>query len=229
MSEINVKFPSTPHFAISVTQDIRNDKVLDDDMQNDALTKELIIEEKIDGANLGISFDSEGNIILQNRGSILNPPFSGQWKPLDNWLKSRLDKLFDVLTDRYILFGEWCYAKHSIHYTSLPDYFLAFDIYDKNLKKFIDFDRRQELTKSMDILSVPLLGKGFFRLNELPSFIKKSLYSDSISEGVYVRASDSYQTFFRAKIVRNDFTQNIALHWSARSIIKNSLLINKCN
>ncbi len=229
MSEINVKFPSTPHFSISVTQDIRNDKVLDDDIQNDALTKELIIEEKIDGANLGISFDCEGDVILQNRGSILYPPFSGQWKHLDKWLKLRLDKLFDVLTDRYILFGEWCYAKHSIHYTSLPDYFLAFDIFDKKLKKFITFDKREKLTKAMGVFSVPLLGKGFFCLNELPNFIKKSLYSDSISEGVYVRASDTYQTFFRAKIVRSDFTQNIDLHWSARSIIKNSLLINKCN
>ncbi len=229
MSEINVKFPSTPHFSISITQDIRDDKVLDDDIQNDALTNELIIEEKIDGANLGISFDFEGDIILQNRGSILYSPFTGQWKHLDKWLKSRLEKLFDTLTDRYILFGEWCYAKHSIHYTSLPDYFLAFDIYDKKLKRFIGFDEREKLTKTMGILSVPLLGKGFFCLNELPKFIKKSLYSDSISEGVYVRASDTCQTFFRAKIVRSDFTQNIAQHWSARSIIKNSLLINKCS
>ena len=30
-----------------------------------------------------------------------------------------------------MLFGEWLFAKHSKHYTSLPAYFIAFDIYDK--------------------------------------------------------------------------------------------------
>lgn len=33
--------------------------------------------------------------------------------------------------NRHILFGEWLFAKHSKHYTSLPAYFIAFDIYDK--------------------------------------------------------------------------------------------------
>ena len=33
--------------------------------------------------------------------------------------------------ERHVLFGEWLFAKHSKHYTSLPAYFIAFDIYDK--------------------------------------------------------------------------------------------------
>src|SRR5205807_2014548 len=33
-----------------------------------------------------------------------------------------------ALTDRYILYGEWLYAKHTVFYTDLPHYFLEFDI-----------------------------------------------------------------------------------------------------
>ena len=38
---------------------------------------------------------------------------------------------------RNILYGEWVYAKHSIHYTALPGYFIAFDIWDKQTKTFM--------------------------------------------------------------------------------------------
>ena len=30
---------------------------------------------------------------------------------------------------RYILFGEWLFARHTIHYRELPHYFFEFDIY----------------------------------------------------------------------------------------------------
>ena len=33
----------------------------------------MTIEEKVDGANLGVSFDSHGNLIAQNRGNVLEP------------------------------------------------------------------------------------------------------------------------------------------------------------
>lgn len=38
------------------------------------LRHELVVEEKIDGANLGISFDNSGNFQAQNRGSYLQFP-----------------------------------------------------------------------------------------------------------------------------------------------------------
>lgn len=30
-----------------------------------------------------------------------------------------------------VLFGEWLWARHSVAYTKLPAYFVAFDIYNK--------------------------------------------------------------------------------------------------
>ncbi len=49
------KFPSTPHLATLPGVDIRGDKVLSGSERDEFLRHDLIVEEKADGANLGIS------------------------------------------------------------------------------------------------------------------------------------------------------------------------------
>ena len=125
------KFPSTPHLALLGEVTLRDDKVMSESERDEFLRHEVVVEEKVDGANLGISFDDSGNIRAQNRGAYLQFPYLGQWKKLSSWLALKTDELFEQLIDRYILFGEWCYAQHSVVYDRLTDWFLGFDIYDK--------------------------------------------------------------------------------------------------
>ena len=40
----------------------------------------------------------------------------------------------------FILFGEWVYARHSVHYRRLPHYFFEFDIYDKRSQEFLSLE-----------------------------------------------------------------------------------------
>ena len=56
------KFPSTPHLALLGEVAVRDDKVMSKFERDEFLTHELVVEEKVDGANLGISFDESGNI-----------------------------------------------------------------------------------------------------------------------------------------------------------------------
>jgi len=93
------KFPSTPHLATMPGIDIRGDKVLTESERDEFLTHELIVEEKVDGANLGLSFDAEGNIRAQNRGAYLHLPGTGQWEKLGEWLARHTDMLFEYLSD----------------------------------------------------------------------------------------------------------------------------------
>lgn len=60
------KFPSTPHLATPAGVEVRNDKVLSESERNEFLQQDIVVEEKVDGANLGISFEAEGNIRAQN-------------------------------------------------------------------------------------------------------------------------------------------------------------------
>ena len=65
------KFPSTPHLAVLLGVDVRGDKVMSEKERDEFLRHEITVEEKIDGANLGISFDGGGSLLLQNRGGIV--------------------------------------------------------------------------------------------------------------------------------------------------------------
>ena len=112
-----VKFPTTPHLLWLSTTPARADKVFARHEAESFLRLPVIVEEKVDGANLGISFDAHGNLLAQNRGNLLKRGIKDQFAPLWAWLSERETRLFDALEDRFILFGEWCYARHSIHYT----------------------------------------------------------------------------------------------------------------
>jgi len=216
VSKTFYKFPSTPHLAVLGDMDIREDKVMSDEDRNAFLENELVVEEKVDGANLGISFDHSANIMVQNRGTLLHKPFLGQWQKLFHWLSPKIDSFFDVMEDRYILFGEWCYAKHSISYERLPDWLLGFDIYDKKQRRFFSCPRRDDLFCQLDIVPIPVLGSGCFSLEKLKGFLTKSSLGTKSSEGIYLRVDSANWLVHRAKLVRPEFVQTIGEHWSKK-------------
>lgn len=217
------KFPSTPHLALLGDIEVRGDKVMSESDRNDFLRHEVVVEEKVDGANLGISFDAEGNIRAQNRGAYLHLPSSGQWKKLAEWLAPRTDELFEQLTDRYILFGEWCYAQHSVVYDRLPDWFLGFDIYDKSTARFFSCTRREEIFEAIGISKVPKIGRGHFTFTELSELLSQSQLSDKPAEGLYLRFDQGDWLVQRAKLVRPAFIQLVERHWSRSGIKVNRL------
>jgi len=191
--------------------------------RDDFLRQKLIVEEKVDGANLGISFDAEGNIRAQNRGTYLHLPSTGQWKKLAEWLTPRTDALFEQLTDRYILFGEWCYAQHSVVYDRLPDWFLGFDIYDKSTARFFSCAHRDKIFRAIGISQVPKVGFVHFTLAELGELLSQSKLTDNAAEGLYLRFDKGDWLVQRAKLVRPAFIQSVAQHWSRSGIRPNRL------
>lgn len=225
MKEDFFKFPSTPHLATLPGVDIRGDKVLTESERDEFLRHELIVEEKMDGANLGVSFDAEGSIRAQNRGAFLRLPGSGQWKKLGEWLAIHADVLLENLSDRYILFGEWCYAQHSILYDRLPDWFLGFDIYDWEARHFLSSERRSRLLEKMHISEVPSIARGRFSYPELKKLLAQSMLADRPVEGLYLRFDEGGWLGQRAKLVRPAFIQAVEQHWSRSAIRPNRLAV----
>ncbi len=217
------KYPSTSHLTVLEDMSVRGDKVMSKSERDEFLQHELIIEEKVDGANLGISFDSDGNIRAQNRGDYLRLPGSGQWKSLAGWLAPRTETFFDIISERYILFGEWCYAQHSVKYDWLPDWFLGFDVYDKQTDNFLAVNRRDELLREIGVEHVPLLARGRFTLDEIKLLLAKSKLGDQPAEGICIRYESDNWLVKRAKLVRPSFIQEIDQHWSRSGIRKNRL------
>ena len=220
------RFPHTPHLIWLGELLPRDDKVLSLSEVRLVLEQTLSIEEKVDGANFGISFDLDGNLKIQNRGSYLSLPYGGQFAKIDQWTSPRTDMLFDVLGERLILFGEWCFARHSLKYQKLPDWLLGFDIYDRKEKRFFCTKRRDALFEQLDIFSVAHIDSGKFTIPELKALLErtKSAYRDGPIEGFYIRVDDVEWTIARAKLVRPEFTQSIGAHWRHRNIERNSLM-----
>jgi len=217
------KFPSTPHLAVLGDIDLRGDKVMSELEMNSFLAHDVTVEEKIDGANLGISFDSEGNIKLQNRGAYLSFPPAGQWKKIVEWIAPKLDIFFEYLLDEYILFGEWCYARHSVLYDSLPDWFLCFDIFDTINRRFLSCKKRDAFFSKLNVAQVPKVAHGRFTLDELTNLLSQSQVSSQSAEGLYLRIDQGDWLLQRAKLVRPTFIQSISLHWQKSKMQLNHL------
>ena len=187
------------------------------------LAHKIIVEEKVDGANLGISFDSKAEIVLQNRGSCIALPGVGQWKHLEPWVALRKDVLFDVLEDKLVLFGEWCYAKHSVFYDNLPDWFLGFDIFDKLSQRFYSLKRRNDVLSALTISPVPIISIGKFTLEEIVNMIGESRLGSSEMEGVFLRYDTGKWCDNRAKLVHPCFMEGIEEHWGKRTFTPNKI------
>lgn len=217
------RFPHTPHLIWLGEGEPRDDKVLSEDESQAMLDGPVVVEEKLDGANIGFSHGPEG-IRVQNRGSYLHRPFRGQFTRLDAWMALHQEG-FRVLPPHCMLFGEWCAACHSLEYSRLSDWFNAFDIYDLEHQAFMSTARRDELCHRMGIETVPQLVEGNFTIAELKGMLAKaeSACRPGGPEGLVIRKERNGWLELRAKLVQPGFLQSIGEHWSRREIRWNRL------
>lgn len=223
------RFPHTPHIAWLGEGMPRDDKVLSDSEIADILAQPLSIEEKLDGANLGISMRDNGELRGQNRGQYLLEPFAGQFSRLNSWLAQHHYALTDHLQSDWILFGEWCAARHSLDYDNLPDWFVVFDVYDRREQKFWSCERRNALAEKIGLAVVPTLHQGKMTLDALKELLNSasSHYRQGTPEGIVMRHDSTDWCEARAKLVRADFAQSIEEHWRSRAIEWNEVHIPK--
>jgi len=222
------RFPHTPHLAWLGEAAPRDDKVLSSAEARDLLADSVVVEEKLDGANLGFSLASDGGLLAQNRGQYLIEPHAGQFARLPAWLALHGEALRSVLAPNIIVFGEWCAARHSLDYVALPDWFLLFDVYDRVAGRFWCSARRDVLAVSGGLATVPQVGRGLYTVAVLKELVATcaSHYRQGPLEGVVVRRESAQWCEARAKLVRADFTQAIETHWRKRAIEWNRVIAN---
>jgi ATP-dependent RNA circularization protein (DNA/RNA ligase family) len=192
--------------------------------RNEFLSGEVIVEEKVDGANIGIS-SIRGDLAVQNRGEYITRPAHPQFSALWPWLDVHRQMLRELLGHKLVLFGEWCFAVHTLRYDALPDWFLGFDIYERGPDKFWSAERRNALLIRGGISAVGEISRGRYTLRQLADLASStwSRYSRASVEGIYLRRDSGPWLKSRAKIVRTEFAQSIDEHWSARAIQHNHL------
>lgn len=159
-----------------------------------------------------------------------------QYDLFKQWTTVKRDVLEERFGERFILYGEWMYAKHSIYYHELPHYFFELDIYDKDVAVFLTFERRMELLDGSGIETVPIVHRGTLRRLELEDLIQASAFGaefdnpltgrqDDLAEGLYLRTENETQVTGRAKFVRPEFIEKIkqSPHWQQQVMTQNEL------
>lgn len=237
MEEI-IKYPRTRHIEGSRMQ------AGDEDLKNVPFSeikgRFVVLEEKVDGANCGISFDKDSRLMLQSRGHYLNGGYGEkQFDLFKMWASCRQMDLFRLLGTRYIMYGEWLYAKHTVFYDRLTHYFMEFDIYDKEKKAFLSTaGRRKMLSEFPFIISVLVLYEGSLeRKEQLVSFLGNSHFKSQdyqealekqcrdaglsydlarrqtddtmLMEGIYIKVEEGDYVADRLKYVRSSFLNTI--------------------
>jgi len=200
---------------------------------------DLITEEKLDGANCGISFSGDLDLMVQSRGHLLmGGAREAQFGPLKAWAAWLEGELLDILEDRYVMYGEWMFARHTLFYDQLPHLFFEFDIYDKREDRFLSTPARRDLLSGSRIISVPVLSEAWPGSDrEINGLIRPSLYrsegwrdalaeaaeracvdperalretgASDLSEGLYLKVERGGKTIARYKMVRDGFVQTI--------------------
>ena len=171
-----LKFPRTPHLEGSRLQ--KGDEDCSQVSYAELAGKYIVVEEKLDGANSGVRFNSDANLLLQSRGHYLvGGGREKHFNLLKSWTSAHEERLFDRLGSRYVMYGEWMHSKHTVYYDRLPHYFLEFDLFDTEAGVFLSTEARRQILEGSPVVSVPVLYAGIApkRLSDLVAMVRPSL------------------------------------------------------
>lgn len=179
---------------------------------------EIIIQEKIDGSNAAIRYDSENDcVVAQSRKQILS--ISNNLRGMYEWSQTLdKDRVREVLGDNLCLFGEWL-CPHTVKY---PDekynQFYAYDIYDTDAEKYLPQDIVEEKARELGLNFVPVFYKGEFQSWEhCLSFVGKTEMNGEMGEGIVIKNQTKLndpnsRTPFYIKIVSERFQETHEHH-----------------
>lgn len=226
--EILPAFPSTPHLPHKPNTDrldsIASVKSLDILRSTDLC---VTIEEKLDGASCGMTL-YKGGPLIRSRDHILRKGYfkdtaaKMQFASVFTWWYENKDK-FEALAP-FSVYGEWLVAKHGISYDRLPAWFVAYDLYDSENRRWIPSVSARSWLSLAGFQIPKLMHQGWFE-GDFESVERManetSAYCDSKAEGVYVKVADDWAIRHRFKMVREDYVRGA--FWDPDKMSKNAL------
>jgi len=206
-----VKYPRTYHLSDSPNLENDDRQHQDESFFNN---KHVVASLKMDGEGTSLYDDY---IHARSIDSIHHPSQS--------WVKALHGKIKHDIPPGYRICGENMYAKHSIHYHNLEDYFYAFSIWD-NMNLCIPIEDTCEYCSLFGIKHVPIFYRGLWDRQAIhQAFLDYESKDDK--EGYVIRIADGfYYKDFRkctAKWVRKGHVRTTKF-WRTQPVIPNEII-----
>lgn len=191
----------------------RDDLVLDEGSLRALLAQPVVVEEKLDGANVMLWVEDDV-VHAATRGGPGARDRSGQLGPLRAWVAERAPSLRGLLTNGWILYGEWMWLRHSVRYDALPELLIGLDLCSPDTG-FASLVERDRTLARAGLVPPPRLFDGVLRTRRrLDELLATSRYGDDRAEGLIVRPVDATRAGVRlAKVVAPAFVGRTDESW----------------
>lgn len=183
------------------------------------LDQDLVLTEKMDGSN--VCLEHSAVFARSHSGAPKHPSFDA--------LKQLHGTVRHLIPEEVQVFGEWCYAQHSIAYDRLPGYLLVFGVHHRDL--WCSWEEVRMWAEELGVPTVPELMTGAFSTTKDLQGVVEGLAGQPSKcggerEGVVVRRAGTFWDhdfpLALAKHVRANHVQTDD-HWSSQVIVKNGL------
>lgn len=204
-------YPRIPHLVGG--RGSRDDGVLGTAEALEILSREAVVEEKLDGANVML-WSVDGRVECSLRSGPGGRDRAGQLGPLRAWIGERYVTLLDLLHPGRILYAEWLLIRHTIAYDALPSYLIGLDLSEHG-SGFVDTDERDRLLDRAEIVGPPRLLRGIPEsVSALEALMGRSAFGSEKMEGVVVRPLGGAVRV--AKLLRPGFRPIPDQQWQGR-------------
>lgn len=216
------KFPRIPHLPWS-PGGTRDDRRLES--TDDFLGNRIVVTEKLDGSNVCLTRDA-----IYSR-SHSGPPIHISF----NLAKKLHAEIRLLIPENISVFGEWCYAIHSIEYVELPGPypFFMFGYRMEDSGWWSTWEEMEELAEKLNVNTVPMLFDGVV-MDSFQEFSEslargKSIYGNEDREGIVIWPSagmgnDEDFSQQMAKWVKEGHPKDPDEHWLYKPIRRQGII-----
>jgi len=169
----------------------------------------IIIQEKIDGANASFQYDiNEQKLICFSRNKVLSQ--SNTLRGYYEWVQTLdKDKFHEILGDNLRVFGEWL-VKHTVEYPKeCYEKFYCFDIFDTETKSYLKQSEVENIAEKLGINYVPVFFEGEFTCwEDYEQLVGQTKLGGEVGEGIVIKNLDSLNgNILYTKIVDERFRE----------------------
>lgn len=216
-----VKYPSTSYLSFSeniIAKRVTSNPIADN---NNFVGFPIVITMKMDGSN----------VVMTDHHVAARNGYDARHKSFD-YIKAIHASIKHLIPENIQVFGEWLYAKHSIHYSEdvpLKSYLQIFGVYDNQKRLFLGWGSVESYAKLLGYPTTPYIDIMTFSDKYVFAATVTQIAKENISqgnEGVVVRSVypfhySQFETYL-AKYVRPNHVQTNK-HWQNQRITRNVL------